>query len=79
MTRLLWARSTTPEMHCVASVQGGTALMYCRHSFATDAWEEMGEQPCEGRRCDECCRVLVDRRFVELGLTELVQATEGQS
>jgi hypothetical protein len=79
MTRLLWARATTPEMHCVASVQNSTALMYCRHSFATDAWEEMDEQPYEGRRCEECCRVLVERRFVELGLTELVQATEGQS
>jgi hypothetical protein len=76
MTRLLWARSTTPEMHCVASVQNSTALMYCRHSFATDAWEEMDEQPCHEKRCSDCCRVLVDRRWIELGLDELSKAVE---
>jgi hypothetical protein len=74
MRRPTWARAAnTPEMHCIADVTDITALAYCRHSFPTHSWVEMDDAPDHERRCIECCRVLVDRRFVELGLGELVE------
>jgi hypothetical protein len=76
MRGVTWARAAnTPEMHAIAGVVDVTALAYCQHTFPTHAWVEMDDNPPHETRCDGCCRVLVDRRCIERGLTELMEGS----
>lgn len=72
---MIWSRPAhSPDMHAIASVTDATALAYCRLTFASYDVVEIDNSPEHGRRCDGCVRVLVDRRCIERGLTELLEA-----
>lgn len=74
---MIWARTAgSPAFCAVASVSETTALAYCRSTFPTYDTVEVDERPEHGQRCDGCVRVLVDRRCIERGLTELLAAGE---
>jgi hypothetical protein len=73
MTRLPWASfPPSPAMH-VVHVAGATALTLCQERHATDDCTAVDGEPEYASRCDACVRVLVDRRWIERGLAELVE------
>jgi hypothetical protein len=74
---MIWARpAASPEMHAIASVVDVTALAYCRATFPSYETVELDDNPEHDRRCDGCCRILIDRRRVEWGLNELREKWE---
>jgi hypothetical protein len=76
MRGVTWARAAnTPEMHAIASVANDQALAYCRAQFYSADTAELDDNPPHETRCDGCCRVLVDRRCIERGLTELMEGS----
>jgi hypothetical protein len=74
---MIWARVAEMEaMHCIASVRDRVALAYCRVELVPEDVAEIDENPPHETRCDGCVRVLVNRRCIERGLTELLAAGE---
>lgn len=73
---MIWARTQSmPALHAIASTRELVALAYCSVTFPTYDTTECDENPPHGMRCDCCVGVLVDRRRIEWGLRELVEAT----
>lgn len=70
---MIWARAQSMPAFCaVANVRDAVALTHCQTAFFSADTVEIDEQPPHGMRCDDCVRVLVDRRCIELGLLELM-------